>query len=237
MRKLPLVGISGIGNLLASIKLARYCELSGNDVVVTILTDSLELYGSRLAELTRRGRRLRPGSGGPRARGLPPGQRTDNVLELTQRERRRVHNLKYYTWVEQQGKTAEELTPSGRTATTGGDPGAGAPLDEMITEFNREVGNPPMSIRYACVTCGRRLLQTAQCIPARMLRAPGRGRFSQGHPMTVFQPREEMRPGRPVDPALSSPCLSRTRLPSPRAARRSWSPARCAGAPASRVSF
>jgi hypothetical protein len=37
------------------------------------------------------------------------GQSTDNMLELRYTDRRRVHNLKYYTWVEQQGKTVEEL--------------------------------------------------------------------------------------------------------------------------------
>jgi hypothetical protein len=31
------------------------------------------------------------------------------MLELRYTDRRRVHNLKYYTWVEQQGKTYEEL--------------------------------------------------------------------------------------------------------------------------------
>jgi hypothetical protein len=37
------------------------------------------------------------------------GQRTDNLLELSYVDRRRVHNLKYYTWVEQQGRTVEDL--------------------------------------------------------------------------------------------------------------------------------
>ncbi len=37
------------------------------------------------------------------------GQSTDNMLELRYTDRRRVHNLKYYTWVEQQGRTYEEI--------------------------------------------------------------------------------------------------------------------------------
>jgi hypothetical protein len=31
------------------------------------------------------------------------------MLELTYVDRRRIHNLKYFTWVEQQGKTYEEI--------------------------------------------------------------------------------------------------------------------------------
>ena len=48
---LDFLGISGIGNLLGAIKFAKYYELSSKDVVVTILTDSMELYGSRIQEL------------------------------------------------------------------------------------------------------------------------------------------------------------------------------------------
>jgi cysteine synthase A len=139
--RLPLVGISGIGNLLASIKVARHFELSEKDVVFTILTDSMELYGSRLAEMEK--------SEGPFTRdaaaaawaGSLAGQRADNLLELTHPEKKRVHNLKYYTWIEQQGKNIRELeaqwvdaeywTSLQRQA---------APIDELITEFNREAG-------------------------------------------------------------------------------------------------
>jgi len=45
------LGISGIGNVLAAVKFAKYYELTENDYVVTILTDSMELYGSRVEEL------------------------------------------------------------------------------------------------------------------------------------------------------------------------------------------
>ena len=36
-------------------------------------------------------------------------QKTDWIKEGTHDVRRQWHNLKYYTWVEQQGKTVEEL--------------------------------------------------------------------------------------------------------------------------------
>jgi cysteine synthase len=35
--------------------------------------------------------------------------RTDWIMEGTRAARERWHNLKYYTWVEQQGKTVQEL--------------------------------------------------------------------------------------------------------------------------------
>ncbi len=141
IESLPLLGISGIGNLLASIKLARYYEMTEKDVVVTILTDSMELYGSRVREL---GEQEGPfdQAAAVRAHAVSlEGQRSDNVLELTYPERKRVHNLKYYTWVEQQGKTVQELNAQWE------DPGywkgiqEQAPrIDELIEEFNREVG-------------------------------------------------------------------------------------------------
>ncbi len=87
IQRLSLLGISGIGNLLASIKLARYFELSEQDVVFTVLTDSMELYGSRLTELSKSEGRVRPGgrrgrlgriAGRPArrqpARAQPPGE-------------------------------------------------------------------------------------------------------------------------------------------------------------------
>jgi hypothetical protein len=138
---LPLLGISGIGNILAAIKMARWYELSESDVVVTVLTDSMEMYGSRVAELAREEGALdRVGASAIQGRCLA-GQRADNLLELTHPDRKRIHNLKYYTWVEQQGKKVEELNAQWS------DPGywkgtrEQAPqIDELIVEFNREVG-------------------------------------------------------------------------------------------------
>jgi cysteine synthase A len=138
---LHLLGISGIANLIAAIKLTRARGFSEGDVVVTVLTDSLELYGSRLAELTAaQGPFDRDAAVRAHAASLA-GLGTDNVLELTERERRRIHNLKYYTWVEQQGRRVEDLDAQWS------DPGTWrrvqeqtAAIDELITEFNRDVG-------------------------------------------------------------------------------------------------
>jgi cysteine synthase len=106
---LPLLGISSIGNLLASIKTAKYFELHEEDVVFTIFTDSVELYGSRLKELEQeRGKYSAIEAAKDHTASLLH-QGFDNYKELTHYERKAIHNLKYFTWVEQQGKTVEQL--------------------------------------------------------------------------------------------------------------------------------
>lgn len=107
--QLPLLGISGIANLGGAIKMARYYEFTDQDAVFTVATDSMEMYQSRLVEA-----RDRQGAYSTRqaavdfAAGLL-GLTIDHVLELAYYDRRRMHNLKYFTWVEQQGRSVEEL--------------------------------------------------------------------------------------------------------------------------------
>ena len=106
---LPLLGISGICNLLAAIKTAKYFELTARDVIFTVFTDSTELYGSRVEELKRKRGAYRAQDAIADFAGPLAHQGVDCFKELTFPERKAVHNLKYYTWVEQQGKTSEEL--------------------------------------------------------------------------------------------------------------------------------
>ena len=107
--RLPLMGISGVGNLLCAVKLARYYELTRRDVVATVWTDSMELYGTRLRELAEeRGPYSEVQAAVDHHRYLL-GESIANVKELTYYDRRRIHNLKYFTWIEQQGKELEEL--------------------------------------------------------------------------------------------------------------------------------
>ena len=109
VEQLDLLGISGIANVLCCIKMAKYYEFTEHDVLATVLTDSAVMYGSRIEELAQE-----HGPYSERAAAVDHslhmlGVRTDSMLELTYPERKRVHNLKYYTWVEQQGRTVEEL--------------------------------------------------------------------------------------------------------------------------------
>ncbi|NLN70151.1 MAG: pyridoxal-phosphate dependent enzyme [Chloroflexi bacterium] len=109
VENLDLLGLLSILNLLSAIKMAKYLELTENDIVVTMLTDSMELYESRLAELhDEMGPYSERQAAIDDARWLK-SVTTDNMEELTYLGKKCVHNLKYYTWVEQQGKTFEEI--------------------------------------------------------------------------------------------------------------------------------
>jgi cysteine synthase len=107
--KLPLIGISGAANILMAIKAAKYYDLTGHDVVVTVLTDSMEMYGSRLKEMDAELGAYSETQAAVDHGRYVLGTGTDCMLEMNYQDRKRVHNLKYYTWVEQQGKTSEEL--------------------------------------------------------------------------------------------------------------------------------
>jgi len=110
LKSLPLLGISSICNLLAAIKTAKYFELDERDVIFTVFTDSTELYGSRVEELKHERGLYRAQDAIADFAGPLAHQSVDYFKELTYPERKAIHNLKYYTWVEQQGKTLAELT-------------------------------------------------------------------------------------------------------------------------------
>ncbi len=106
--QLPLLGLSSWCNLAAALKLARWYGMDGRDVVIFPLTDSVELYRSRLDELRARGPCTRERAAAAHARWLL-GCTPDHVRELGHHDRLALHNFKYFTWVEQQGKTVDEL--------------------------------------------------------------------------------------------------------------------------------
>ena len=107
--KLNLLGISSIANLMGSIKLARYYEMNENDVVFTVATDSMEMYGSRLTEEREKNGNFSSKDAAVSFEADLMGLSTDNILELNYYDKKRIHNLKYFTWIEQQGKTVQEL--------------------------------------------------------------------------------------------------------------------------------
>jgi len=138
--KLPLVGISSICNLVAAIKTAKYYELDGRDILFTPLTDSMDLYGSRKLELREEhGPYTRETAARHFSRYIE-GIGTDNLRELSYPDRKAIHNLKYFTWVEQQGKTVEQLDqlwePDFWTETFS----QVAEWDVMIADFNARTG-------------------------------------------------------------------------------------------------
>ena len=107
--KLSYLGISSICNLLASIKMAKYYEFSEKDVIFTIFTDSVDMYNSRLDEMNDDRGKYNSTQAAIDYNSSLTKQKTDNFLELSYVDKKRIHNLKYFTWVEQQGKDVEEL--------------------------------------------------------------------------------------------------------------------------------
>jgi len=140
--RLPELGISSVANLVAAIKFAKWYGLGPDDVVVTVATDSIEMYRSRLAELdAERGPLTATDAAVAYERHLI-GADTDWMEELDERSRRRIHNLKYFTWVEQQGKDAAELDAQWEDPDYWtGIQRMAEPIDELIEEFNRRVGS------------------------------------------------------------------------------------------------
>ncbi len=135
-------GISGIANMLCAIKMAKYYELTEHDVIATVLTDSAAMYRSRIEELA-----LKDGDYTETMAAVDfnrhiLGQRTDHLQELTYVDRKRLHNLKYYTWVEQQGRTVEELDALWYDPehTWEAVRKQAAQIDGLIDEFNARTG-------------------------------------------------------------------------------------------------
>jgi cysteine synthase len=141
INKLDLLGFSGIANCLSAIKFAKYEELGEEDIVITVLTDSMELYTSRIAEYRAQFGEFTENDAAATFDHYLKGISSDYLLDLTTMERKRVHNLKYYTWVEQQGKTYEELNAQWDDDNYWTDIQKQIPeIDALIGEFNDRVG-------------------------------------------------------------------------------------------------
>ena len=104
-----MFGISGVCNVLGAIKTAKFYRLGKEHNVVTILTDAIDRYRSVMADLDDRFGSLTRESAAQRFYGIFQNVKLDYVQEGTRNNRDRWFNLKYYTWVEQQGKTVAEL--------------------------------------------------------------------------------------------------------------------------------
>ncbi len=141
VNKFDLLGISGIANLLGAIKFARYFELNKDDIVITILTDSMDLYDSRKKEMREAyGKFMREDAAKIYHHTLE-NQKIDNMLELSYYEKLRIHNLKYFTWIEQQGRELEELNKQWYDRNYWKNIQNLAPeIDREIERFNKEAG-------------------------------------------------------------------------------------------------
>ena len=142
VEKLDLFGISSVANIVGAIKMAKYYEMTKNDIIFTVATDSMELYQSRIKEM--RNESVSAYSDIDAAKDFERylmGTNTDKMLELTYWDKKRLHNLKYFTWVEQQGKTVEELNAQWYDEEYWDEKlNSFKEWDETIKEFNEKVG-------------------------------------------------------------------------------------------------
>ncbi len=135
------IGISGLANVVAAIKLAKHFDYGPDDVIMTVATDSAALYGSETESFVAR---RYPGgfdevnAGEIFSRHLE-GVVDDLVMEMRHIDRKRVFNLGYYTWVEQQGVSIEDFDRRKSQSFWQGLVEEIPAWDRMIEEFNAEV--------------------------------------------------------------------------------------------------
>ena len=141
IQKLPLLGISSICNLLSAIKLAKYFEFNKNDVIFTIFTDSVELYYSRLKEMNENWGKYSIQQAEVDWNSIIRNQRIDYIKELNYFDKKTIHNLKYFTWIEQQGKDVAELNAQWYDEDYWEERFSVVPeWDKLIEDFNDQVG-------------------------------------------------------------------------------------------------
>jgi cysteine synthase len=139
---LSAVGLSGICNILAAIKVAKHLAMGPDDVVATVATDGSQMYGS---ERDKAERAYFPEGFDDVAAGESYGehvlgQTTDHLIELTSADRDRIFNLGYFTWVEQRGVSVEDFEARRAQSWWRGLRELIAAWDEMIEGFNARTG-------------------------------------------------------------------------------------------------
>jgi cysteine synthase len=139
---LSSLGLSSICNLLAAVRTAKRLGLGEGDAIITVATDGAAMYASE------RSRALEKHFGGTfdaadAAETFAEhvlGAGAERVLELSNTDRRRIFNLGYFTWVEQQGVSLDEFTARHDQRFWHGLRSRLDAWDDMIREFNRAAG-------------------------------------------------------------------------------------------------
>lgn len=139
--RLHELGISSIANLMGSIKLAKYFEMDEQDVIFSVATDSMEMYQSRLLEERHTHGTFEKQDAAVVYHASLIGLKNDHMIEMSYHQKKRMHNLKYFTWIEQQGKTVEELNAQWYDKEYWSSKYAMLDeWDEKIEEFNERTG-------------------------------------------------------------------------------------------------
>jgi cysteine synthase len=138
-------GLSSICNVLAAIEVARHDHLGPDDVIVTVATDGAAMYRTELDKVMARS--FGGGFDGAVAaevfgHHVLGGGDGRQLLDLTPAERRRIFNLGYFTWVEQQGVSFDAFVER-REPGFWRDLQALLPVwDGLIDAFNDRVARP-----------------------------------------------------------------------------------------------
>jgi hypothetical protein len=142
VERLSNFGLSSLCNMLAAIKTAKYYDLGPDDVILTVATDGAAMYGSELTKSAGRwfGNRFDAVAAGETWGRALAGVTTDHLLEMTHIERKRVFNLGYFTWVEQQGVSLEEFSARSRQTFWDGLLDLVPAWDALIAQFNARSG-------------------------------------------------------------------------------------------------
>jgi hypothetical protein len=140
VKLLPWVGISGICNLIAGIEAAKYYELDNRDVIVFPMTDSMDLYQSRVKELRDEGGAFDADKASAVYARYLQGADIEHLRELGHWDRKQLHNFKYFTWVEQQGRTSEDLNAMWEPDFWSETFSQVEEWDKLIAEFNLRTG-------------------------------------------------------------------------------------------------
>ena len=136
------LGLSSICNAIAAIKLAKLRGLGRDDVIVTVATDGSALYDSERARTVRRdfGGELDTDSAARVFGEHLAAIDTSNMIDCTETDRRRIFNLGYYTWVEQQGISLADFDARRSQAFWQSLRSFVPAWDDAIREFNARTG-------------------------------------------------------------------------------------------------
>jgi cysteine synthase len=135
------LGLSSICNVVAAIKTVKLLGLGPEDAVVTVATDGAAMYPSeRRKTLDRRfDGQLRALDAAEVFAEHIGAAGIENMIECTERQRTRIFNLGYYTWVEQQGTPVEVFEARRSPAFWRGLRRYLPAWDELIEDFNARV--------------------------------------------------------------------------------------------------
>jgi cysteine synthase len=140
--QLANLGLSSLCNMLAAIKTAKYFDMGPDDVIVTLATDGADMYGSELEKSLKRdfGNRFDMVAAGETWGRSLAATSTSDLLEMTHVDRKRVFNLGYFTWVEQQGVSLDEFTARAKQSFWDGLLNLVPAWDDMIAAVNAKSG-------------------------------------------------------------------------------------------------